>query len=102
MAHRIRAGAAPALAALLLAACGNGDDLEPYAGLLDADFEPVAIRPAQPSPSRPQPDVGELPPDGADPNGDGDVGDGAGTDDGTRPPPTVEREGCVTPTGVSG
>ena len=93
MSHRTRGRAAAALGALLSAACGNGDDLDPYASV-DTDFEPIAIapRPAQSSVDPPGDVAVDGEPDGAGEN------DGAGGGE----PPALDRDGCATPTGVSG
>jgi hypothetical protein len=126
MARRIRRGAGPVIggllsaallpaallsAALLSTACGNGDDLNPYARL-DETFEPIEVFPARPYPPPERAPVDEVP--GRDPIGGNTAGAGSAGDvpSGDVPPvdgspgvgeaPAVDPDVCVTPAGVSG
>jgi hypothetical protein len=110
MAHRIRRGAGLVLGLIVSSACGNGDDLDPYADNGGA-IEPVEILPARPYPPRPDPPPrGEQPSDGPIGGaGEGEglppvdtSGDDTGGDLGTGEAPVVDPEVCVTPVGVSG
>jgi hypothetical protein len=108
MAHRISRGVGLVLGVMVSVACGNGDDLDPYAGF-DGTFEPIEILPARPYPPRPaSPSRDELPssspPAPADGAGEDENppvdpgGDGVGVDEA----PAVDPDVCVTPPGVSG
>jgi hypothetical protein len=110
MAHRIRRGAGLVLGMVVSAACGNGDDLDPYARP-DGTFEPIEILPARPYPPRPAPEPSEQPPSAGDGEGRPPVGssgddtagdDTAGDDIGVGQEPVVDSDVCTTPLGVSG
>lgn len=107
MAHRIPWGAGLVLGAVMSAACGNGDDLNPYAS--DGTFEPVLILPARPYPPRPDaPPLDEPPSEGpleGDPGGEGAGGmtpvDGEDDELGAGAGPALDPDTCVAPMGVS-
>jgi hypothetical protein len=115
MAHRIRRGAGLVLGLVVSAACGNGDDLDPYA-LGDGPFDPVEILPARPYPPRAEPPreepssggplggagEGEGLPGNDTPGNDTPGNDTPGNDIGVGEAPVVDPDVCVTPLGVSG
>jgi hypothetical protein len=106
MAHRTRRGVGLVLGLVVSAACGNGDDLDPYAGI-DGPFEPVEILPARPYPPRAEPPPGDESPSGGPLGGAGDGEnlppvDPSGDDIGAGEAPVVDADVCVTPSGVSG
>lgn len=92
------------------AACGNGDDLDPYAR--PDGVEPAEILPARPYPPRPAPAPGEAPAGTGPLDGAGEgpgtppvdtAGDGTPGDDvGVGQAPVVDSDVCETPLGVSG
>jgi hypothetical protein len=101
MAQSIRRGGYLLLGAVLSAACGNGDDLDPFAGQ-DAEYAPVSVAPAQvPSPPAEQP---ARPPVSAPPV-NSPVSSATDDPEDVVPsvvPPVSTGNGCVTPLGVSG
>jgi hypothetical protein len=106
----IRRGGCLALGALLSAACGNGDDLDPYAGL-DGAFPPAVIGPAQarsPVVDDGATDGDALPaaPAATDPIPGGSAAGQGNNLDGEEavlpPQVSVDPGVCATPNGVSG
>jgi hypothetical protein len=94
------------LGLVVSAACGNGDDLDPYAGI-DGSFEPVEILPARPYPPRAVPPPDEELPSGGSPGGAGEGEDlppvdPTGGDIGVGEAPGVDSDACQAPLGVSG
>jgi len=112
MAHRIRRGAGLALGFLSCAACGNGDDLDPYARQDDATFPPIEVGAARPYPQGPASPPADIPVnEGPTGSGDDDPASvpGTGAPDGELPDgdgepetPAADPDVCVTPNGVSG